>query len=181
MPRLFTALAPLALAACAIASARSTVGVWPSPDLARLEAQAPMSVGAELEDPLTLAVGFERWSYVIGRAIEGLGARAPAVVGDISTRDDLVRAHAAERTAALRLVVLVRLTCRAERLAPEKDCAGFAPPDWVAGAEGDTVSLGAEALMTRSLWFEEHASNFTGPACETGASRTGDARLCDAE
>ena len=180
MPRLLIALVLPALTACATPSVRSTV-VWPPPDLRRLEAQAPKSVGAELEDPLTLAVGFERWAYVTGRAIEGLGARAPADVGDVSARNDLVRAHAAERTAALRLEVLMRLTCGAERLAREQDCVGFMPPDWVAGAEADTVPPDAEALMTRSIWFEENASAFTRPACEAGARRTDDARLCDAD
>lgn len=179
-------VAALSAAACSpsneAADQRAAAGVWPPQDFAAFEARPPMSVGAELQDPWTLAINAERWSYVIGRAIVGVGAVPLKGAETPPDPDYVTRADRAFVNAAARLVALQRLVCARTQIAKQEDCAAFTPPPpWARAPQSKDARPTTDDLMSRDLWLNEHAPPFVQPACEQGAKRFHDERFCVAE
>ena len=173
----------LLLAACAPSKDKATVAQpaekWPPKDYHAFAARPPMSVGAELQDPWTLAIDAERWSYRMGRAIEILGQTPPPEL--TPTPDDLLaRAHTGQRSAAIRLVRLQQLAC-SKGVAKPVDCTAFSPPPWVTGATAPTPVPSNDELMERNIWFSSNAEPFILPVCARAPHNPGGADPCAVE
>jgi hypothetical protein len=133
-----------------------------------------MSVGAELDDPWTMAIEAERWSYVIGVAVVAVGG-TPGRIALPLQEDYLRRADRALQLAVSRLTELKTLTCGTPSIAKAEDCATFAPPSWV------IATPAKEDVQTRLQWLEADAHKFVQPACAIAIKRTGNERYCVAE
>jgi hypothetical protein len=178
--RTIASLLAASLAACSPNSSdpRAAAGKWPPADYAAFTARPPMSVGAELEDPWTMAIEAERWSYQIGVAIVAAGGTPPENTSTPpATSDYLPRATRGLRNAGIRLTALHRRTCGIPAIAKAQDCAAFAPPTPI--AEGS--SLSKDEVLSRLQWFEANALQFVLPACAIAIGRTGDKRYCAVE
>lgn len=154
---------------------------WPPADYDRFAARPPMSVGAELQDPWTLAIDAERWSYRMGLAIEGLGGVPPAELEGAKPDDLLARAHLGQRNAAIRLLILQKTACGPSMVARAGDCSAFSAPQWVAEAASNAARPSNDELMQRNIWFNQYAEPFILPACAAGAKRMNDPNFCNVE
>lgn len=186
--RVLAAIAATVLALCACSpssdskSETRTAEKWPPKDYTAFAARPPMSVGAELEDTWTLTIDSERWSYRIGRGLEGLGAPLPDDVQGAGFGDEmLVRAHLAQRNASIRLALLQQAACGPKHVATPADCAAFAPPAWFSAAATETVLPPKDELLQRNHWFYEHADQFVLPACAKGQELSNNPDFCTAE
>jgi hypothetical protein len=175
----------LALAACSPSSNSGQQnagksGKWPPADYGKYAARPPMSVGAELQDPWTLAIDAERWSYRIGRAIELLGAQPEAELPPARPDDLLVRAHVGLRNAAIRLQQLVPLAC-GKGIPKPADCQAFHPQPWMLQAAAPSPVPPVDELMQRNIWFSSGAEQFIMPVCARATVPAGEPNPCAAE
>jgi hypothetical protein len=155
-------------------------GKWPPADYKKFESRPPMSVGAELQDPWTLAIDAERWSYRIGKAIEVVGDQPAPELPPARPDDLLVRAHVGQRNAATRLLQLVQLACT-RSIAKPADCSGFHPPAWVTSAQAPSPVPPVDELMQRNIWFTSGAEQFILTACARATVPAGEQGPCTAE
>lgn len=175
----------VALSACSPSSnsgqqGAAQSGKWPPADYQKYAARPPMSVGAELQDPWTLAIDAERWSYRIGKAIEVVGDQPTPELPPARPDDLLVRAHVGQRNAATRLLQLVQLACT-RSIARPVDCSAFHPPAWVTSAQAPSPVPPVDELMQRNIWFSSGAEQFILSACARAKVPVGEQDPCAVE
>lgn len=142
-----------------------------------LAAGSPICAAATPDDELNMTIDAERWSTLIGLAIEGAGGAPPPEANTPATAPYAVRTAQGTYEAGARLVMLHQLTCRTLSIARPADCAAFAPPPWLRSAAFPS----AAELRTRLLWLQSHALQFVKPACAFAIRRSGDERFCTLE
>lgn len=177
MKKVLLVIALLALSACSESGdPRAAAGKWPPKDFPEFTGRPPMSVAAELDDEWSIAMDAERWSYRLGLAIVAVGGTPPPESGAPAEQFP-ERTTRALQIAATRLVALHALTCGARPVAKPQDCAAFVPPPWLQAR----ATPSKDEMQARLLWLQEHAEQFSLPACDVAIKRTGDRFYCAAE
>lgn len=127
-------------------------------------------------DPFVVMIGAERWTVILGRAMEG-AIEAPATNAEIAD-SDLYRTDAALKSGAAMVVELRNMVCARGLLAGEA-CKLPPFPAWTHEPPNGSTSL--EELDRRSAWLSEVMDPFTAAGCEAGRRATDDYQFCSVE
>jgi hypothetical protein len=134
------------------------------------------TASSEPLDPFVVGIDAQRWGVIIDRAQEGV---IEAPYADAKLEDsDALRADAALKSGAARLIVLRNDVCR-RGLLSAKDCALSSWPAWT--MEPPSASTSLEVIDRRSAWLGEAMERFTTVGCEAGRKATGDEQFCSVE
>lgn len=127
-------------------------------------------------DPFVVMIGAERWTVILGRALDG-AIEAPSATPDLSD-SDLYRTDAALKSGAAMVIELRNMVC-ARGLLTGNDCRLPDFPAWTREPPNATTSLAV--LDQRSAWLSEVMDPFTTAGCEAGRKATGDYQFCSVE
>ncbi len=170
LPALLTPVLAFALTACATTPA----DVLQQPD----QPPAPQAGNTPPEDldPFVVMIGAERWTVILGRALEG-AIEAPSAAPDLSD-SDLYRTDAALKSGAAMVIELRNMVCGRGLLTGDA-CRLPDFPAWTREPPNATTSL--EVLDQRSAWLSEVMDPFTSAGCEAGRKATDDPLFCSVE
>lgn len=129
-------------------------------------------------DPFVVMIGAERWTVILGRAMEG-AIEAPSMDAAAAHADsDLYRTDAALKSGAAMVIELRNMVC-ARGLLTGDACKLPEFPAWTREPPNGTTSL--EVLDQRSAWLSEVMDPFTTAGCEAGRKATSDDMFCSVE
>jgi hypothetical protein len=134
------------------------------------------TVSAEPLDPFVVGIGAQRWGVIIDKAQEGV-IEAPYANAALEESDAL-RADAALKSGAARLIVLRNDVCR-RGLLSAKACSLASWPAWT--MEPPTSATTLDVLDKRSAWLGETMDRFTAIGCDAGRKASGDELFCSVE
>jgi hypothetical protein len=137
---------------------------------------AAKPAAAEPLDPFVVGIDAQRWGVIIDKAQEGV-IEAPYANAALEESDAL-RADAALKSGAARLIVLRNDVCR-RGLLSVKECALSPWPAWT--MEPPTSATTLEVLDKRSAWLGEQMQRFTDIGCAAGRKASGDEQFCSVE
>jgi hypothetical protein len=140
------------------------------------QASGPTPAGKTPPDPFAVAIDAQRWGVILDKAQAGV---TEAPYADAALEDnDVLRADAALKSGAAKLVVLRNDVCR-RGLLSAKECALSAWPAWT--LEPPSSSTPLDVLDRRSAWLGETMDRFAAIGCDAGRKASGDAQFCSVE
>jgi hypothetical protein len=140
------------------------------------QTSGPTPAGKTSPDPFAVAIDAQRWGVIIDKAQAGV---IEAPYADAALEDnDVLRADAALKSGAAKLIVLRNAVCR-RGLLSAKECALSAWPAWA--LEPPSSSTPLDVLDRRSAWLGETMDRFAAIGCDAGRKASGDAQFCSVE